>query len=374
MRIQLLVQSPVSAVGLLLFSLGCKDIAGEDRLTETLPLSDRVVFTSDRADSLGDVYTMHTGGTMVTRRTDSTTRDQCALLSPDGNWIALHQLSRAKVRVTSFPPAQDSIVIMRADGTSPKAIQLQERYQLYGTTFCPQWSRDSERLLIVGNTEEIRTRSITNYRTRVIDRAGTVLGSYDMGAKGTLGSIAISPDGRALAAGLNDVSTGPSINYRVVTMSIDGTNQRTLGQGRQPTWSASATRVAWICGGVCTASPEGANVQMVYDGPPITNGPLFPLPSASSPVFSPDEQQLAFGCKPVSGGYTSLCIVNLASRAIDETFLGGSVGQIVWTPDSKTLVFECVIGNPEICSLSNDLPRLRNLTANPASDRFPTVR
>src|SRR5688500_17957523 len=53
-----------------------------------LPLTDRIVFESDRADPLGDVYAMTFDGADVRRLTNSETGETCPRISPDGNRIA----------------------------------------------------------------------------------------------------------------------------------------------------------------------------------------------------------------------------------------------------------------------------------------------
>jgi len=348
----------------------CGDATGSGQVEPlSLPLSEKIVFESFRSDSLADLFVIDQDGSNVRRLTDSTTRDRCPVVSPDGNWIVFHQLSRSAVISGPYSGNLDSVVLMRADGTDRKPIAQQERYQYYGF-FCPQWSAASDRILVAGSTVESRIRTIMSFRLRVMDRSGNVLGISRLG---TLRSMALSPAGDKIAAGVSDVSLGPPIDYHVVVMNIDGTSRIELGKGLSPAWHPSGDRIAWVCGGVCVASPDGSNRKMIYPGTPVTGAGLGPT-SAGPPDFSPDGLRLAFPCRSGVGNFRAICVMELSSNLTREMPLNANVGRILWTRDGKALIFECALPDEDLCSVSAEFLQFRNLTASPGRDGSPTVR
>src|ERR1043165_4608533 len=77
-------------VVVILYATACHEptSSGEKRLA--LPLTDRIVFESNRADSLDDIFAMKLDGSDPIALTDETTADACPALSPDGQWIAFY--------------------------------------------------------------------------------------------------------------------------------------------------------------------------------------------------------------------------------------------------------------------------------------------
>src|SRR5437762_12325978 len=80
------------AVGLALLVFGgCTDATSSEVQPLKLPLRDRIVFASNRADSLYDIYVMKVDGTDPRRLTGDGKADFCPVISPDGNWIAYYE-------------------------------------------------------------------------------------------------------------------------------------------------------------------------------------------------------------------------------------------------------------------------------------------
>lgn len=357
----------IGAVLALALSVGCRDTTsppGEELIE--LPLVNRIVFQSNRADSLHDIWLMEADGSDPRALTDSATRDVCAALSPDGNWIMLHQLSSALAKTAGYPALQDSIVLMRADGTNRVALAQLERYAPYGA-FCPQWAATSDRFVTASATEEPRVRSNQNYRVRVIDRSGNVLSTHNLS---TLLGISLSSDGtRFLASTANFATLGAPIDVRVSSMRVDGTDLKPIGDGRGGIWSPAGNAVAWNCAsGVCVSDPAGGNVRTLY---PVTAGS-----SANDIRFSADGSLIAFGCTVSGGDRRSLCFADVATGSVEEIPVASGVFRIKWLADNASVVFECrLIGSSrDICLAKRGSGTFTNLTSHSADDAEPSAR
>src|SRR5512144_2326266 len=80
-----------TALLLLVSFIACTDATGSDLPPLELPLRDRIVFSSNRVDSLFDIYTVRTDGSDPRRLTGDGKADTCPAVSPDGNWIAYYE-------------------------------------------------------------------------------------------------------------------------------------------------------------------------------------------------------------------------------------------------------------------------------------------
>ncbi len=259
--------------------------------------------------------------------------------------------------------------MMRADGTTPVAIASLERYAAYGA-FCPQWAAGSDRLLTASATEEPRVRSNQNFRVRLLDRSGSVLGSYDVGNLGvTLRGMSLSPDGaRFLASVANYSTSGPPSGFRVYNMRIDGTDRQLIGDGADATWSPTGSTIAWNCFGVCVSDVAGTGAKKIYSE--TTNG----LPYTNSILFSRDGAFVAFDCGLPGNTRRSLCIGEVAINVVEDVPIGGIVGRVSWMDDNKTVVFECEFDNKDICVTTRGSKTFRNATNNLAVDATPSAR
>src|SRR5437016_11367219 len=69
----------------------CHEPTAAEKAPFGLPLRDRIVFESNRADSLGDIFAMKLDGSDPIALTDQKTADLCPALSLDGQLIAYYQ-------------------------------------------------------------------------------------------------------------------------------------------------------------------------------------------------------------------------------------------------------------------------------------------
>ncbi len=115
-----------SRTALLMVALmACGDpTGGEVPARLTLPLRDRIVFGSNRADSLYDIFALRTDGSDPRRLTESGTADLCPSLSPDGNWIAYFRKDPQSATVSfalqldRLSQASDSLVLLPGGRTA----------------------------------------------------------------------------------------------------------------------------------------------------------------------------------------------------------------------------------------------------------------
>jgi Tol biopolymer transport system component len=334
---------------------GCHDAGpGETLPPLALPLTNRIVFDSKRADTLGDVFVMKLDGSEVRRLTDGSTKDACPSISPDGNWIALYRkaVSDTALRYDLRP---DSLALMRASGEDVKMLAP----VWYSPTQCPVWSSDS-RAFAVEETVYSPSKQTPLYQIRTFALDGRLLAQFSPYG---LAGVTLSPDGSRLAGESYQIGCCGPYGGTILTLNIDGTVARSLGQGGGPTWSPVRNEVAYLCAGLCVAADDGSSPRQVV--PDQSFGPF-----GSPPAYASDGSTVGLSC----GG--NLCIVDLQTGATTSSSLGVTAGRFAWTPDNQSLVFTCSVPPyyvGDICSIRRDGSGFSNLTNNPSADDSPSL-
>ncbi len=120
-------------------------------------------------------------------------------------------------------------------------------------------------------------------------------------------------------------------NFDVV--KVDGSGLRTISNARQPTWSPSGKRLAFVCGNdICSSNADGSRRRQ------LTQAGSRDI--AYGPAWSPDGRLIAYSCLSRSGR-TGVCAVNAVGGGTKTLSLapGSSVGTpLMWSPDSKRLL------------------------------------
>ena len=343
------------AIGVLLAAaLSCHDATAPGEAKLALPLRDRIVFESNRADSLGDIFAMKLDGSDAVALTDQTTADLCPALSPDGQYVAYYQ-KILKDSTARFEIRNYSLVVMNANGTQKRTIS---EMSFAGWGRCPFWSSDATRLGVLDWLEAGRPQIPTYYRFRVFQADGTLLQSFT--ASEEVGSITFTPAGDRFLVGLSAYSFGP-YDFRVSLLSFSGAESRLAPEAFSADWSQTSGKIAYGCSGICLMNPDGTGQVKIIAS------------NASLPLFSPDGSLIAYSCSSAGFCFTTLDGKTTGPFAKAPSFgLAFPTGR-TWAPDSRSLAFTCGNGPEDICMIDRDGSNLRNLTQSPTFyDRNPS--
>jgi hypothetical protein len=354
-------------------ALGCDSATGPPTLP--LPLTGRIVFQSDRADPLGDIYAMNFDGSDVRRLTSSSLGETCPSVSPDGNWIAYY--SHVGDPVNSAPVY--GLELMRANGTDHRNL-APAIDPPYG---CPVWSRATDAIEVTTFDVPSKSSDASSEQTRIFDLNGKQLAAF---ANWSYSIAGFSADGTEL---LGDVAACGRNGCTLKELNVqkrDGTGWR---------WLTGTTTAQGTFqpdgGGYPNLSPDGRTVVYACNDP--ANPGLNALCTvkwdatakmflahqwARNPRFSPDGLRIAFECGMTSqffGG--KLCVTDLAGTNVSSWSVNISRFGPTWTPDGRHLVFECGVTDTftikDICSIRSDGSTITNLTQGQGTNTNPSV-
>ena len=331
---------------LVLCAMACHESTVSDEEARLgLPLSDRIVFDSNRADSLGDVLAMKLDGSDAIALTNQTTADGCPALSPDGQWIAFYE-KPVTVSNTRYELRSYSLELMKANGAQKRALS---DMSLNGWGGCPFWSPNSDLIGVLDILQPHNVHTPTNYRFRVLKLDGTVVGSFSKSEE--VAGLKFAPDGSRLLTTLWDFSFGP-YNTRASFLTFGGVESRLVSDGFTPDWSMSAGKIAYGCSGICLMNPDGTGQTKI-----ISEN------LTSLPLFSPDGSLIAYSC--YSSGAFQFCFTTVDGKGTGP-FPGAPYGSArAWAPDSRSLAFNCGSPPEDICVIDRDGGNFRNLTQSP---------
>jgi dipeptidyl aminopeptidase/acylaminoacyl peptidase len=344
----------------LLTGLGC-DKATAPEVPLSLPLTDRIVFESDRSNPVGSIYAMKFDGTDVRRLTWTSGGETCPSISPDGNWIAFY---------TNLDPAgyrpQDRVWLMRANGTELRAIA-----DVGYAGACPLWTRTSDAFATTVITYAA-AKSATEELTLTFALSGQELARF----KGFSYALTdFSSDGLQFLGEWSMCGVNGCTVSDVAVRARDGSSHRWLTGGgagplmfeggRDPALSPDGTTVAYICldpvtkgwGAVCTVKFDGSGKTQISGS------------GLGSTRFSPDGRRISFQC--AANPYT-LCVMD-ADGANRLGFAAPVAPRQLasWTPDGSRLVFMC--REKDICIIPSSGGTLTYLTENQGTNANPSM-
>lgn len=184
---------------------------------------------------------------------------------------------------------------------------------------------------------------------------------YSMNADGTgwkklfgvasfpsLGSPAVSPDGRQIAFDGHGLKKGLSEQTLLIT-DFDGGHLRNLGLGMMPTWSKDGSQLSYSKGGIQVVNADGTKSRSLANG--------------WGAQWSPDGKRIAY--------YSGLQLMTLDVATEKTTAIYDAkenqyrqiYWNMTWSPDSRRICFKGtkVDGSEEIASVDADpaAPRLK---------------
>lgn len=343
-----------AALLLLLSSIGCADPTGSDLPPLELPLRDRIVFSSNRVDSLFDIYTVRTDGSDPRRLTGDGRADTCPAISPDGNWIAYY------VKDPTSAVYWYSLVLMRADGSGRKVLANAE--PPFSPSFCPSWSDNGKFILYP------KIRPDAEGMLEVFNTSGDSVWAFK---RYNIGNPALSPDGSRIAIGTWQTTSGPDIDFRIRIVGPSGIGP-IIASGKFPSWSPGGDEIIYSCtegqleqiSGLCVGAPDGTGQRKIN-----------PTPGFGA-RYSPDGSRLAFNCVGPDNTL-GICFATSAGAPLGNTFgivLNSSrASRFAWSREGDYIAFECESPTARICVIKPDGSGFRTVTNTSSFDTFPSL-
>lgn len=150
---------------------------------------------------------------------------------------------------------------------------------------------------------------------------------FDVAEVSSLGSAAVSPDGKQLAFDGHRVKNGVGGQMMLIA-DLDGKNLRNLGAGMMPNWNKDGTQLTYSSGGIRLMNADGTGSRQLCAG--------------WGAQWSPDGQRIAYYDGLTIMAYdmtteTSAKLYDAAADGFEQIF-----GNMTWSPDSQRI---CLKGN-----------------------------
>ena len=323
--------------------------AGRQEHPLPIPLLDRIVFDTNRADTLGDVMSIKLDGSDVRALTDTTSGDACPALSPDGNWIAY--ITKVKNDTTArYVLRNFSLGLMKANGSGKRTIAT---ISFLGSQGCPFWSPASNRVAIVDQISN-QAKTSTPWRIRTYSTDGALVTSFD---KFNSAIFSFAPRGDTFLASVYEYTpNGGPFNRRVSFLSMTGAETIIVSGGSFISASQSG-RLTYSCPGICVSNADGTGAVQLFTG------------ASLQPVFAPDASLIAYVCNTQS--IIGICFIS--PDGVRTGPFATASSRPVWSANSRFVTFVCGANNSDICTLDRSGNGFANLTNTPeAYERNPS--
>ena len=223
-----------------------------------------------------------------------------------------------RIAFVSHRDGNDEIYLMYPDGTNLQRLTNTPDIQVWH----PSWSPDGSRIVF-----QCYRYGGSGFNVCLINSDGsgyTEITDWEQDGSGAQRHV-WSPDGNQIAVS-REMGSEPTAIW---LMNADGSNQRQLVEGRDPSWSPDGRSIAfqWAADGgayqqVWTVRTDGSNLQQ------LTNIDSFVM----YPAWSPDGRQIAFEV-----GMSYIAVIG-ADGGAPRTVVNKRSWNLSWSPDGTQLV------------------------------------
>ena len=312
------------------------------------PDDNQIVFQSNRAGGLSDVYVMDTSGENTRRLTKSMGYDETPVWSPDGKQIAFQ----------STRDGNEELYVMDADGSNQRNLTYSDTSEMH-----PKWHPDSKKLLFSAQTGYW---NLVDHWQISVD--GTELERLTRNV--TIDTYSSwSPNGKQIV-GRRIIG----VNSEIFLFDSAGNNAKNLTNNDAfdgwPAWHPSGTSIAYA-----SENDEGEAAIYKLDLATLKSAQIFSRPGSwTKPIWNSDGTQLI--CTRTLNDNVDIFIYTPAAIKREERL--NKVSKLsnsnpTLSPDGKKIAFHSNrFGNNDIFLINVDGSGLKRLTTSPGNDRTPS--
>jgi len=294
------------------------------------PPDDRIAFISDRGGA-ADIWTMRADGTDARQVTNDSAQDQIPAWSPDGKEI---------VSISDRNGQVYQVFISAWDGRYTHCITSSE-----GTKDAPVWSRDGKEISFVSGGKVYGVLRTGGPEEQYLPAVGSV--GVELPGRTTYVYAAWSPDGKSL---LYVQETDQGRQAYVADRSAVESGEEfkptgiTAARGLSAAWSPSDNRVAGAFidrandNGIVVVDLEAVKAEDLFARKNSRLGP-------GNIVWSPDGKTIAFEMWTVEDGIPNRSVgiyTVSASGGEPRPVVKGDVREPSWSPDGRQIAYTAI--------------------------------
>ena len=330
------------------------------RLTLTKPLTDAIVFVSDR-NGHPDIWVMKPDGSGQRALTNDRYVDSDPVLSPDGYTI---------VFVSKRDSLHNQLYALDADGT-----HLRRLTDMTGTKSAPRFTSDGKEIIFLCAGDVWRAGARGDRPERVLPTSAQVATSRSAEERSPYVWAGQSPGGKLLAAiqSFDDsqlalwMKPGDEAPQPIVDETQQG-RVPLAGEMVQAAWAPGSERLA-----LTLTDREGTGALAIAD---LESESVVPAPlraAMGSPDWSPDGSTVVVEVLKRTGPGDYRCLglllVDLSGSRQPRPLVRGEARGPRWSGDGKRILY--TLGR-DICSVDVESGQTINLTEGSGSNSDPT--